>query len=107
MASVALALIVLSAPGFPAPASAHETDENGGPPVFLFHGMPDTVLEVQVGADRRLKGLRFGQVHNLRAFAGTSPSFGFTILDTGNRWWPPTGLGAGRPQRIAGRPPRQ
>ena len=45
--------------------------------------MPGAVLEVRIGPDRRLKGLRFGQFHNLRAFAGTTLSFGFTILDTG------------------------
>ncbi|MDH5521952.1 MAG: hypothetical protein OEZ14_15625, partial [Acidimicrobiia bacterium] len=77
--TAAVAASVLS----PLPAAAHEGDENDGPPVFLVHGMPGTVLEVRIGPDRRLKGLRFGQFHNLRAFAGTTLSFGFSILDTG------------------------
>lgn len=78
-AGIAVTATVLS----PLPASAHEGDEDEGPPVFLLHGMPGAVFEVQIGPDRRLKGLRFGQFHNLRAFAGTTLSFGFTILDTG------------------------
>ena len=77
---VLLVLMGLSPMG---PAAAHEDDEDASPPVFLIHGMPDTVFEVQVGEDRRLKGLRFGQFYNLRAFAGTTLSFGFKILDTG------------------------
>lgn len=78
-----LTLVVLSAAGFPAPAAAHEDDEASGPPVFLVQGMPDAVFEVQVGPDRRLKGLRFGQFYNLRAFAGTTLPFAVKILDTG------------------------
>jgi len=78
-AGMAVAATMLS----PLPATAHEGDEDEGPPVFLLHGMPDAIFEVQIGPDRRLKGLRFGQFHNLRAFAGTTLSFGFTILDTG------------------------
>lgn len=81
--SIMLALMVAVMPGLHGPAAAHEDDEEGGPPVFLVHGMPDAVFEVQVGADRRLKGLRFGQFYNLRAFAGTTLPFAFMILDTG------------------------
>lgn len=77
-------LILVAALSSPPPVAAHEDDEEGGgPPVFLVHGVPDAVFEVQVGDDRRLKGLRFGQFYNLRAFAGTTLSLGFTILDTG------------------------
>lgn len=82
VASLVLALAVWLSPGLSMPAAAHE-DSESGMPVFLVHGMPDAVFEVQVGADRRLKGLRFGQFYNLRAFAGTTLSFGFKILDTG------------------------
>ncbi len=76
-------LVLLSLTLVDAPAAAHADDETDGPQVFLIHGMPDAVFEVQVGPDRRLKGLRFGQFYNLRAFAGTTLSFGFKLLETG------------------------